>query len=716
MALIHFTDDLTFHLSNAAFSYALRVAEGGVLEHLYFGPAITAPPKPMGRVLRHCTVMQPGSEQLTLNALPQEYPALGGGDFGTPALHSVGTDNSVVALRYASHRILTGKVAPEGWPSARADTAQTLIVTMQDTVQGLEVDLHYTIWPDHAVIARRAVIRNIGQAPLSLRKVASTALDLPPGQYEVQHLHGTWAREFNAERLTLPTGRFVVGSARGTSSNAHAPYLAVIDSETTETQGRAIGTTLVWSGNHEMSVERGEFGRVRVVAGINPLDFDWTLEPGHSFDVPEALHAVSDAGLGGLSHVWHGFIRAHVTPQRWRNDPRPTYLNTWEAAYFDVDEAKVEAMADLATDIGVDMLVLDDGWFKGRTDDRRALGDWTADPDRFPSGIAALAKKVRAKGLKFGLWFEPEMVNPDSDLFRAYPDWIICVPEREPSLGRNQLTLDLSRPEVVDYIYGQLDAHLSSGLIDYVKWDMNRNMTEVGSGARAYRYMLGLYGLVGRLTEAYPDVLFETCASGGNRFDLGMLAYMPQGWISDMCDPAGRLSIINGASHLFPPDVMAAYIGPSPNHQNGRVSSLSARYHAGLPCAAQGVSLSATDISAYRDRLRAFVAQSKASALDRLGARFDRLRHTDNETIWQMTRADGQRVQLVAFQLMNAPNLSQRRVRLRGLDPAARYVLEGGAVDDAATFAGDQLMHLGLPLGQATGDVHSELVVLRKLS
>ncbi|MEM9599453.1 MAG: alpha-galactosidase, partial [Pseudomonadota bacterium] len=558
---------------------------------------------------------------------------------------------------------------------------------------------------------RRVEVRNKGQTPLSLQQVASTCVDFPPGDYAVQHFHGSWARELNEECLSLPTGRFTIGSHRGTSSNAHTPYLALMDPDTTETAGRCYGVTLIYSGNHAFEVERGEFGRVRLLAGINGFDFDWTLQPGETFTAPEAIHGFSDEGLGGLSHVWHEFIRARVSPERFRKTARPTYLNTWEAAYFDVSEESVLALADEAADLGVEMLVLDDGWFQGRTDDRKALGDWTADLNRFPSGIPNLTDEVRQKGLKFGIWVEPEMVSPDSDLYRAHPDWAITVPGRTPSLGRHQLTLDLSRVEVVDHIHGWLDALLRSAPIDYVKWDMNRNMTDLGSGAKAHRYMLGLYDLLERLTVAHPNVLFEACASGGNRFDLGMLSFMPQGWISDMCDPVGRLSIINGASYLFPTDVMAAYIGPSPNHQNGRISALSARYLAGLPCAAHGLSLGRDDIAEYGPQLRRLMQQSQEAAIERLGARFDRLRHTPQETVWQQIAADGQTVRLIAFQILNAPNLPLRQVRLRGLDSVATYLAQNGQA-----YAGDQLMNHGVTLDPPTEDFAATLLILRKVS
>ena len=458
MDLIGVSEDQTVTLQNKHVTYTFRVTEEGLLEHLYAGPALHDAPEPMPRFLRHATAMLGRSDTLTLNELPQEYPTAGVGDYGAPALQIKGADDSVISPRYRRHQIVSGTPALHELPTSRGDEAQSLIVTLLDEQQALEIDLIYTIWPDHAVIARRSVIRNIGQSAVQLRQVASLALDLPPQDYDVQSFQGTWSREFNMTRQPVPYGSLSIGSTRGTSSNAHPPYLALLEPDVTETSGRCFGTTLLYSGNHEFRVERGEFGRVRCVSGIHPQDFDWTLAPGESFSSPEGLLAISDAGLGGLSHVWHEFIRSKITPERFRDQPRATYLNTWEAAYFNVTEEAVQNLAKTAADLGIERLVLDDGWFKGRTDDRRALGDWTADPKRFPSGIPALAKRVQDMGLSFGIWVEPEMVNPDSDLYRAHPDWAISVPGRDPSLGRNQLILDLSRPEIVDHIFDWLDA------------------------------------------------------------------------------------------------------------------------------------------------------------------------------------------------------------------------------------------------------------------
>ncbi len=708
--MITVSQDKTFALTNVHFSYIFRVSPEGILEHLHYGGPLI---NPLDVEIHHLRTKREvastfqGGQYFSLSDTPQEFPSFGTSDYRFPALHGRNSDgNTVFSLHYKKYRIVKEKPRLKKLPTARGGGSETLIITLEDPLHGLIVELYYTIYADYGVLVRSAKLKNKGEKELQLQHAFSSALDFPPADYEILHLHGTWSREFNEERIDVPKGRFVVDSARGTSSAAHNPFIAIMQKGASEDHGRVYGTTLVYSGNFALSVEKGEFEDVRLLAGINPFNFHWRLKPGKQFCTPEALHVYSETGLRAMSHHWHSFIRDKISPEKFRHVPRPTYLNTWEAAYFDVDEEKVLGLADKAKDIGVDMLVLDDGWFEGRKDDTSSLGDWVADKERFPSGIPALAAKVKAKGLKFGIWFEPEMVNPRSQLFEKHPDWILHVPGRTPSLGRNQLTLDLSRSEVVDYLFEQIDDILSCGDIDYVKWDMNRNMTEVGSAGQSknrqrevsHRYILGLYDLLRRLTTKYPDILFENCASGGNRFDLGMLSYMAQNWTSDMCDPIGRLDIINGCSYLFPLDVTAAYIGPSPNHQNGRISSIETRFNAGAFCAARGISLSEADIDLYKQELRALMKFAKDSAPDMVGGRFDRLIKTDNEVCWQYTSRDENTVYLAYFHILAAPNLPFRRARFVGLNPNIDYLL----VEDGSRYKGDALMLNGMPLPYVT--------------
>lgn len=721
--MISVSDDKIFSLTNQHFSYIFRVSPEGILEHLHYGGPLA---DPLNVTVHHLRTQREvastfqGGKFFSLSDTPQEFPSFGTSDYRFPALHGRNSDgNTVFSLHYKKHKITKTKKPLKDLPSTRSGDCETLIVTLQDPLHKLEVELHYTIYEDFGVLVRSAKFKNKSETEIQLQHAFSTALDLPAADYEIMHFHGTWSRELNEERIDVPKGRFVVDSARGTSSAAHSPFVAILQKGASEDTGRVYATTLVYSGNFAINIEKGEFEDVRVMAGINPFNFHWRLKPGKKFCTPEALHVYTDNGLRGMSHIWHDFIREKISPPNFKNKPRPTYLNTWEAAYFDVDEDKVLALADKAKAVGVDMLVLDDGWFQGRKDDTSSLGDWVADSERFPNGIPWLAAKVKAKGLKFGIWFEPEMVNPKSSLFEKHPDWILHVPGREPSLGRNQLTLDLSRPEVTDYLFEKIDAILSCGDIDYVKWDMNRNMTEVGSAGLSknrqrevsHRYIIGLYRLLRKLTQKFPHVLFENCASGGNRFDLGMLSFMPQTWTSDMCDPVGRLDIINGASYLFPLDVTAAYIGPSPNHQNGRESSIQTRFMAGVFCSARGISLSESDLANNHDELQKLMAFAKDTAGDMVGGRFDRLIKNGNEVCWQYSTQDRSKIYLAYFHILSAPNLPFRRARMVGLDPQATYVLE----EDGVSYQGDALMQNGMPMPYvATGQVRDDVRYMDK--
>ncbi|WP_147250886.1 alpha-galactosidase [Arenicella xantha] len=728
---------LVFNLSNQRISYVFRVSREGILEHLHFGARVspqTDYPSVPRRLHRGCVLEFQDSLDYNLTDIPQEYPVFGTTDNRTPAFHAQNcAGNTTTVLRYVSHQVVNDKPALTGLPSARgADhgASETLIVSLGDAELNLLVRLHYTIYAEHDLIARSVEINNQSTSSINITHAMSSSLDLPCADYEVLHLHGTWAREMNAQRHAIPYGRFVLESATGTSGNVHNPFIALMDSTTTEHHGDVIGTALVYSGNFAISVERGEFGAVRLTSGINPFNFAWNLAPGETFTSPESLHVFSADGLNGMSQVWHRFVREQISPPAFKSQPRPTYLNSWEAAYFDIDEDSVLALADRTKALGLEMLVVDDGWFEGRNDDTTSLGDWFADAKKFPNGIESVAAKVKAKGLKFGLWFEPEMVNPDSQLFRAHPDWIIGVPQRSSSKGRNQLTLDLGRIEVQQYLFDCIDKLLACGDIDYVKWDMNRTMSEIGSFAldasrqqeTAHRYLLGVYALVGRLVAKYPNVLFENCASGGNRFDLGMLSYMAQTWTSDMSEPIGRLPIQNGASYVFPPSVLASYICPVPSHLNGRQVSLQTRADVGFFCAARGLSLNANDVDQDFEALAAHAQHYQQTAQDAVEGSFFRLRYDQNEVCWQLMSADGARIYLGYFHILSEANLPLRRIRLVALDPQQQYRL----ADNDHVYGGDALMHLGLDLPHVCamqrssadylpqGDFASRIIVLTR--
>ena len=684
----------------------LHVTPEGLLGQAHWGAMMARPTDALAyvrRTHRDGAAMHEAARDLPLTEFAQAYPVAGASDYRHCALDAEAGGLAASTLRYRGHAVTDGRPDMDGLPGADGAGARTLTVEMADAPTGLACDLRYTVWDDQDAVAMSVRLRNESRAPIVLRRALSACLALPPGRYEALHLHGTWAHEFQAERVPLPSAQLVLESTRGASSAAHHPFLAILSEGADEVSGEAHAVALAYSGDHRHTAERGEFGDVRLSAGIGPSGFAWRLDPGEAFTAPEAVCAWSGEGLGGMSRAYHRFVREKVTPARWRGAARPTYLNTWEAAYFDVDEAKVLRLADRAAGLGAQMLVLDDGWFRGRTSDRTGLGAWEADPARFPSGIADLAAKVRAKGLRFGLWVEPEMVSPDHALAAERPDWVLAAPGRTPSLGRHQLALDLGNPDVRAHLFGQLDALLACGDIGYVKWDMNRPMTDAWSAVlppgrqreAPHRYMLGLYALLDRLTKAYPDVLFEACASGGARMDMGLLRWCAQGWPSDMVDPVGRAAILSGASLIYPMDVMAAYVGPSPNHQNGRATGLDARARAGALCAAQGLSLNEADLDADAGALRAVLANAREGAAQRMNARFDRLAWSANETVWQLTSADGARVDVIDIHVLSRPNAPNRRARLRGLDPDARYEAQG------RIHGGDALMGAGLPLGRA---------------
>ena len=711
-----------FVLRGRGYAFVMRVTPEGLLEQVHYGAPVGAAVAEAGlgpRMLRASAAWHEDRPDLTLTDVTQAYPVAGASDYRHCALDAE-TDGGVPVstLTYRRHAVSEGPPDLGALPTARG--GRTLTVTLADALTGLTADLHLTVWADEGVLGHAVTLRNEGEDAVTLRRALSACLALPPGPYEALHLHGSWAREFEAERVPLPSAELVVQSTRGTSSAAHHPFLALLAPRTTEEAGEVTALSLVYSGNHRHTAERGEFGDARLSCGLAPDGFAWRLKPGEAFHAPQAVSVWTDEGLGGMSRAWHRFVRERVSPPRWRGRARPSYLNTWEAAYFDVDEARVLALADRAAGLGLDMVVLDDGWFAGRTGDRGGLGTWEADPERFPDGLGRLAAKVREKGLRFGLWFEPEMVSPGSALHRAHPDWVLGVPGRTPSLGRNQLTLDLGQAAVREHVYEAVARHLRGGGVSYVKWDMNRPMTDVRSPAlpperqreAAHRYVLGLYEVLARLTADHPDVLFEACASGGSRFDLGMLVYCAQGWVSDMVDPVGRAGIVSGATLLYPTDVMAAYVGPSPNHQNGRVASLSARADLGVMLAAQGVSLDEAALTAEAEGLGALAAEAGATAERRLGARFDRLRTETNETVWQQTSADGRHVTVMAQCVLARPNAPVRRVRLRGLEPDARYAAAGGA-----PVSGAVLMAAGLTpqTDHAGGDFATAVMRLERV-
>jgi alpha-galactosidase len=704
-----------FHLRNDLISYVVRVLENGWLGHLYFGSALAE-----GKSYGHLVPDEfYGFSNRLGQPVPLEYPTGGSGDYRVPALSIELPDGSgVLDLRYNSHRVVKGKPATPGLPSTYVEVggeAETLEVLLGDHIAEIEVRLLYSIYRDRPVVVRGARIANTGKSPVIVRCAMSASLDLPDSDWQLMTLSGEWARECHVERLALRPGRQSVSSARGASGHQHNPFVALARPGATEASGEAIGLSVAYSGSFVAEAEVEAFGTTRLRAGINPDGFSWLLEPGAEFATPEAILAYSAGGLGELSDAYHRLFRERLVRGSWRDRTRPIVINNWEATYFDFDEPKLLAIATAAKEMGIELFVLDDGWFGRRNDDSTSLGDWQVNLSKLPGGLDSLARNVEALGMRFGIWIEPEMVSRSSDLFAEHPDWTIGIPSRPLTEGRNQYVLDMSRPEVVDHLFEVLSAVLGSAPISYVKWDMNRNITEPFSptlpawrqGEFMHRYILGVYELYDRLTKAFPGILFESCAGGGGRFDPGMLAFAPQTWTSDNTDAIERIKIQWGTSLAYPLSSMAAHVSAVPNHQVGRITPLATR----AAVAFFGVFGYELDPTKLSDEERSEVADQVAfykkwRQLFQRG-RFLRLRSPfegeRNEAAW-MTVADDMRSAVVGYyKILSRPNPGSQRLRLRGLDPNATYRVStwpsanvDGGPPSAIDLGGDELMAAGL--------------------
>ncbi len=719
-----------FHLRNASVSYVLSVLSDGSLGLAHFASVLAEGPS-YGRIIaaesRAATLYAEGFQPDSCpDYAPREYPTSFRGDFRASAIEAASEDGSPLALdlAYAGHLVRPGKPAIPGLPATYAEEsaeAETLTVFLRAAEADVEVDLHYTIFRDHPAIARRATVRNGGGRPIRLLRALSAALELPDADWDLIHFSGAWARERREVRRRLCQGQQFVSSTRGQSSHQQNPAIIFSRPDATETAGEAYGCALVYSGNFLAGADVGSHGNARAVIGIDPSTFSWKLGPGEAFETPEAVFAYSAAGLGALSRTYHELFGRRLARGPWRDRARPVLINNWEATYFDFDEAKLLSIAESASSLGVELFVLDDGWFGERDDDTSSLGDWDANPAKLPGGIPGLARKIEALGLRFGLWIEPEMVSPRSRLFGEHPDWAVGPMGGKRTLGRNQYVLDLSRPEVVEHLYVTLSRLLRTASISYVKWDMNRNLSDPFSAALPpdrqgefyHRYVLGLYELYGRLTSDFPEVLFESCSGGGGRFDPGLLAFAPQAWASDDSDAIERLAIQWGTSFFYPTSSIGAHVSAVPNHQVGRTTPLGTRT-AVASFGAFGYELDPTRLSAEE---RGAIAEDIAfykdwRAVFQFGA-FHRLRGRrdadGNEVAWMSVSADRRRAAVLRVQTLATPNPPSGRLRLRGLDPGLRYrvaVRPSSPVEGEASIrrnaglrGGDELMNVGLLLG-----------------
>ena len=630
-----------------------------------------------------------------------------------PAVAAVHADgSSALDLRYYSHTVKPGKYGIEGLPAVYAaeDEAETLEVVLRDTASAVEVTLLYAVLPALDLVTRCARIRNLGETPVTLTKAASLCLDISRGSWEWVHFHGRHAMERQMERRLLFHGIQEIGSTRGTSSHHQNPTVLLCTPDCTETAGACIGAALVYSGSHQTRLECDQLGQVRMVMGIHPDLFRWELKAGETFSTPEVMLSYSDTGLETLSHHFHQAIREHICRGKYQLAERPVLINNWEATYFGFDTEKILHIAEEAARLGVDMLVLDDGWFGKRDDDCSGLGDWFVNETKLSGGLHDLVEKIKGMGMRFGIWFEPEMISEDSDLYRKHPDWAIRIPDRAPMRSRYQLVLDMANPEVQEYLFRVMSDVLHSADISYVKWDMNRSISDWYTrtlpadrqGEMPLRFVLGLYALLERLTAAFPDVLFEGCSGGGGRFDAGMLYYCPQIWCSDDTDAYERTKIQYGTSFFYPVSAVGSHVSTVPNHQTGRITPFETRGTVAM-AGSFGYELDLNLLSdGEKQEVAEQIRQFKTYGPLIHNGKYYRLTNpmAEDAALWEFAAQDGSEV-LVQGMLFHAEaNVLRRTVQLRGLDAEKRYRLDG----TEQVYTGAALMAGGVLLPKAWGD------------
>ena len=727
MAISVLNEEKIFKLDAGSSSYVMAVMGGGRLIHLYYGARISdSRVKFLAQergVASFWAIPAGEAEEFSTDVMPMEYSGAGTADLRPAAIASADEEgDNVTDLLFDSYQVIEGKPDYPGLPHTYlndGDGAQTLKITLCDKVKDLCVDLYYTVFDFSDAIARWTVIRNEGKQAVKLTRAMSASLQFPDKDFDLIHLHGAWAREFNVERTPVMHTTQSVQSFRGSSSHLHNPFAVLARKDAGEDSGEVYGLSLIYSSNFLIETDVDAFDTLRVNAGINDRAFAWTLQSGESFATPECVLVYSDKGLGEMSRTYHKLYRRNLARGKYRDKARPVLLNSWEGVYMDFTGEKLKSMARSAAKLGIELFVLDDGWFGARNDDTCALGDWVVNEKKLGCTMKQLVDDIRAEGIEFGLWFEPEMISPDSDLYRAHPDWCLHQKKRAPSLGRHQLILDMTRKDVRDYVVDIVSSVLSSADIRYVKWDMNRNMAEVGSaqlpaeriGEIYHRYILGVYEVMERITSAFPDVLFESCSGGGGRFDCGMLYYMPQTWTSDNSDAIERLPIQHGTSLVYPLSSMSAHVSASPNHQTGHVTPFDTRFNVAFT-GSFGYELDPTALSEEEQSLVRRTAEfyKKYSHVAANG-RYFRLRscYEGDCAAWEYI-SDDDSICIAEYILTHVRIYPHyERLKLKGLDPDARY-----RDDSGNQYTGSELMGYGIPV-DLTYEYSSKMWVLEKI-
>lgn len=729
MAAVFLEEEKIFKLDTRNTTYVIAVVDDEqFLGHVYYGKKLKE--VHLDGLLRiHENPFVPSRNNRDrvsfLDSFPMEYPAHGLGDYRESCINIRTEKGNVgLALSYVSHKITEGKDGLEGLPASfgEAGECETLKILCEDKVTGLQVILQYGIFDEADVITRSVKVVNTGKEDLYLTKVYSACLDMDNKDFEAISLHGSWARERQIETVPVSHGKYSVESIRGESSHQDHPFLALKTKNADQENGEVYAMHFVYSGNFKAQVQSDQFDQVRMTMGIHPEDFTWKLKEGESFQAPETVLVYSAQGLGQMTRIFHDFYRNHLIRSKYKNQKRPILINNWEATYFDFDTDKLIAIAKQASALGIEMLVMDDGWFGNRCDDNRALGDWFVNEEKLKGGLKYLVDEVNKLGMKFGIWFEPEMISPDSDLYRAHPDYAIAIPGREPSLCRNQYVLDLTRKEVRDYAYECVAKILRSANIEYVKWDMNRQLSDIGSlelpadqmGELYHRYVLAVYEMQERMMTEFPHLLLENCSGGGARFDPGMLYYSPQIWCSDDTDAIERLKIQEGTALIYPLSTMGAHVSDCPNHTVGRVTPFETRGYVAL-AGTFGYELDVTKIpESDREQIPAQVAMyHKYNDLVREGDYYRIASYAENHYFdcYGVVSKNKKEALYTYVQVLNRPNYHSRRIYLKGLAAEKYYAIEG----EDGTWSGEQLMNAGLLVQNPFGDFKGKLIHLTEV-
>ena len=728
MAIVYDASSKTFNLSTSKTSYVLKVLGSNHVAHVYWGKKIKA--KNLDYVLRSKNwgsflTNTDNIDDFMLEMTPQEYPGYGSTDLRTPAVELQFSDGtSATDFRYESHNIYVGKNKLNNLPATYVEDeneAMTLELTLVDSLKNVKLILSYSVFEEFDAITRSVKIINESNEDVNINRVLSANVDFRDSDYELLQLSGAWARERHIIRKEIRSGSQSIESRRGSSSHAQNPFMALVRKDTTEQHGEVYGFSLIYSGNFLANIEVDMYENARAQIGINPFDFTWLLKSKEEFTAPEAVLVYSNEGLTGMSHIYNCLYGKRLCKGKYRDEVRPILINNWEATYFDFNETKIKEIAREATNLGMELFVLDDGWFGKRDDDNSSLGDWFVNEEKLKGGLNKLATEINEMGLQFGLWFEPEMVSPISELYKEHPDWCIHIPGRNRSEARRQLILDYSREDVCNYIIEKISEVLSSAPISYVKWDMNRNMSEIGSAKLpanrqrevAHRYILGLYKVLEEITTRFPDVLFESCSGGGGRFDPGMLYYMPQTWTSDNTDAIERLKIQFGTSMVYPNASIGCHVSAVPNHQVDRITPIETRGVVAMS-GNFGYELDITklpesekeiikeQVKLYKE-IRETIQFGKCY---RLSSPFE-----NNDIAWMFISKGCEEIIVSFVRTLAKPNSKFISLKLVGLDESSKYEILGENI----IVGGDELMNIGLNVPELKGDYQAKMWRLKKV-